>query len=159
MDTRQLRLALIEEKYLTVNVRSHPLAPFREELRRAGFVTSRELRRMPNGAKVKVAGRVILVHTPPTRSGVRVMFITAEDEYGLMDMVLFPRKQEKYARTILSHILCACEGFVQKSGQKGVSILLERIEDFRSKMIKTNCQSLLATWNPEAMNGSKKGPG
>jgi len=130
MDTKQLKLALLEEKYLTVNVRSHPLAPFREELRKAGFVTSRELRRMPN-----------------------------EDEYGLMDMVLFPRKQEKYARTILSHILCTFEGSVQKSGRMGVSILLERIEDFRSKMIKTNCQSLLATCNPEGMNGSKKGTG
>ena len=132
MDAKQLKLALIEEKYLTVNVRSHPLAPFREELRRAGFVTSRELRRMPNGARVKVAGRVILVHTPPTRSGVRVMFITAEDEFGLMDMVLFPRKQEKYARIVLSHILCGFEGFIRKSGQKHISLLLERIEIFSS---------------------------
>ena len=40
MDARQLKLALIEEKYLTVNVRSHPLAPFREELKRMGFVTA-----------------------------------------------------------------------------------------------------------------------
>jgi len=61
-----------------------------------------------------------------------VMFITAEDEYGLMDMVLFPRKQEKYARIVLSHILCAFEGFIRKSGQKHISLLLERIEIFSS---------------------------
>jgi len=131
MDAKQLKLALIEEKYLTVNVRSHPLAPFREELRRAGFVTSRELRRMPNGARVKVAGRVILVHTPPTRSGVRVMFITAEDEYGLIDMVMFLGEQEKYSSTVLSEPLCIFEGKMQRTGKKDVSLLLECVEGFR----------------------------
>jgi len=123
-------LALIEEKYLTVNVRSHPLAPFREELRKAGFVTSRELRRMPNGARVKVAGRVILVHTPPTRSGVRVMFITAEDEFGLMDMVLFPLHQEQNAKRALIHPLCVFSGQVNRSGIKHTSLVVESIYAF-----------------------------
>ena len=142
MDTRQLRLALLEERYLTVNVKIHPLAPLREELRKAGFVTSKELRRMPDDMRVKVAGRVVLVHTPPTRSGVRVMFITAEDEFGLIDMVLFPKKQERYARTVLSHIFCAFEGSVQKSGRRGISILLEKIEALRYM----TSQSLLETY-------------
>jgi len=132
MDTRQLKLALLEEKYLTVNVRSHPLAPFREELRRAGFVTSRELRRMPNGARVKVAGRVILVHTPPTRSGVRVMFITAEDEYGLIDMVMFPAEQRAFAKEVLLEPLCAFEVVVWKEGRRDVSIVIKRVGDLPS---------------------------
>jgi len=131
MDAKQLKLALIEEKYLTVNVRSHSLAPFREELRRAGFVTSRELRRMPNGARVKVAGRVILVHTPPTRSGVRVMFVTAEDEFGLIDMVLFPAEQEKHAKEVLSEPIVAFEGSVRREGRRNVSVVIERVQDFR----------------------------
>jgi len=130
MDSRQLRLALIEEKYLTVNVRSHPLAPFREELRRAGFVTSRELRRMPNGARVKVAGRVILVHTPPTRSGVRVMFITAEDEYGLIDMVMFPEEQEKHAKNVLSEPIWLFHGIVRRAGKRDISLIVEWINKF-----------------------------
>ena len=129
MDARQLRLALIEEKYLTVNVRSHPLAPFREELRKAGFVTSRELRRMPNGARVKVAGRVILVHTPPTRSGVRVMFITVEDEYGLIDMVMFPGEQQRYAAVVLNEPLCAFKGTTHRQGRGDVSVNVEAVED------------------------------
>ena len=129
MDTRQLKLALLEEKYLTVNVRSHPLAPFREELRRMGFVTSRELRRMPNGARVKVAGRVILVHTPPTRSGVRVMFITAEDEFGLVDMVLFPAEQESNAKRVLLHRLCVFYGILRKIGTKTVTIIIQQISN------------------------------
>jgi len=137
MDAKQLKLALIEEKYLTVSVRSHPLAPFREELRKAGFVTSRELRRMPNGARVKVAGRVILVHTPPTRSGVRVMFITAEDEVGLIDMVLFPSEQRAFAKEALSEPLCAFEGVVRKVGRKDASVVIKWIKDLPSAMAKT----------------------
>jgi len=125
MDARQLRLALIEEKYLTVNVRSHPLAPFRDKLKKMGFVTSRELRRMPDGARVKVAGRVILVHTPPTRSGVRVMFITAEDEFGLMDMVLFPSHQERNAKKALIHPLCVFSGQVNRNSIGHASLVVE----------------------------------
>ena len=146
MDSRQLRLALIEEKYLTVNVRSHPLAPFREELRKAGFVTSRELRRMPNGARVKVAGRVILVHTPLTRSGVRVMFITAEDEFGLVDMVLFPDRQKGYARTVLLNPLCTFEGKVRREGRRKVSLTLERIASLTAVLIHFRFGSKM---NPE----------
>jgi len=131
MDAKQLKLALIEEKYLTVNVRSHPLAPFREDLRKAGFVTSRELKRMPNGARVKVAGRVVLVHTPPTRSGVRVMFITAEDEYGLIDLVMFPTEQEKYAKEVLFEPIAVFQGIVRREGRRDVSLVIERIQHFR----------------------------
>jgi len=128
MDARQLKLALIEEKYLTVNVRSHPLAPFRDELKKMGFVTSRELRRMPNGARVKVAGRVILVHTPPTRSGVRVMFITAEDEFGLIDMVMFPNEQKAFAKEVLSQPMAFFEGMVRKESKRHVSLIIERVK-------------------------------
>jgi error-prone DNA polymerase len=133
MNTKQLRLAQLEEKHLTVNVRSHPLRPFREDLNSKGFATSRGLRHKRDGTRVKVAGRLILVHTPPTRSGVRVMFITAEDEWGLIDLVLFPKQQELYARTVLSERICLFEGLVRRVGQGGVSVVIERVlclEDF-----------------------------
>jgi len=86
---------------------------------------------MPNGARVKVAGRVILVHTPPTRSGVRVMFITAEDEFGLIDMVLFPNEQRTFAKKVLSEPIAVFEGIVRKEGRRRVSLVIERVQDFR----------------------------
>jgi error-prone DNA polymerase len=83
---------------MSVFCTAHPLTPIRALMRRAGIITAADLRRTPSGRRVKVSGRVILVHTPPTRSGQRVMFVTLEDETGLMDVVIFPRVQAHAAR-------------------------------------------------------------
>lgn len=122
---RLLELCLAEEECLRVNVRGHPLMPLRPLLTRLGFLTSRELKVAPQGQRVKTAGRIVLVNTPPTKSGRRVMFVTAEDEYGLIDMVLFPRAQRSAARKVLSCPLCAFEGRVRRQG-RAVSLVLDR---------------------------------
>ena len=131
MNRKLLDLVITEERYLSVNVRTHPILPFRDDLNRAGFITSRELRRKKNGERVKVAGRLVLVHAPPTRSGIRVMFITLEDEYGLIDLVLFPLKQHFYAETVLSHMVCLSIGKVRKLGKHDVSVVIEEVKTIR----------------------------
>jgi error-prone DNA polymerase len=34
---------------------------------------------MEDGSRVRVSGMVIIIHTPPTKSGKRVIFLTLED--------------------------------------------------------------------------------
>ncbi len=48
------------------------------------------MRRTRSGATVRVSGMLILVHTPPTKSDKRVMFLTLEDEMGHTVDVLIP---------------------------------------------------------------------
>lgn len=139
MNRRLLDLVLAEERFLSVNVRCHPIFPFREDLNKAGFITSRELRYRRNGERVKVAGRLVLIHTPPTRSGVRVMFTTIEDEHGLIDLVLFPLKQQLYAEKILSNLLCLLTGRVRKLGRRDVSVVIEEVKDVREFYDSRRC--------------------
>jgi error-prone DNA polymerase len=77
---------------------------------------------MPNGSKVRVSGMLILVHTPPTKSGKRVMFLTLEDETGLLDVVVFSRAQSRFAKIILTSEVLTLEGRLQRQGQRGISI-------------------------------------
>jgi|YelNatPaOPRAMG01_1025707.scaffolds.fasta_scaffold12802_2 error-prone DNA polymerase len=127
MDERLLELALIEEEYLRINIFTHPLAPFRKELEELGVIKSKDLASLKGGSNVKVAGRVVLVHTPPTKSGIRIMFITIEDEYGLIDLTLLPEAQKRYSRTLLLNSLCYFEGTLRKYGKRSISITIERI--------------------------------
>jgi error-prone DNA polymerase len=129
MDRRLLDLAWTEEIYLSVNVRSHPVVPFRKDLRKAGFITSKTLKWKQNGERVKVAGRLVLVHTPPTRSGARVMFITIEDECGLIDLVLFSLKQKLYAKKISSNLVSLFTGRVRKLGMSDVSVIIDLVNN------------------------------
>lgn len=109
---------------MSVFCSGHPLAVLRPRLVEEGIVTAKELRRIPSGSRVRVTGLLVIVHTPPTRSGKRVMFITMEDETGLMDLVMFPKAQQDCARPILTSEVVTVEGRLQREGKNGVSILI-----------------------------------
>ena len=110
-------------------ITTHPVAPLRPGLKQDGFVTARELVHMKNNERVKVAGVLVMIHTPPTRSGRRVMFITLEDETGLIDLVAFENVQRRWARSFLLSEFLPIEGIVKKEGpyQNAVSVVIRRV--------------------------------
>jgi DNA polymerase III alpha subunit len=118
-----------EAASMSVFCRDHPLASLRPRLAAGGIVTARDLRRIPSGQRVRITGILVLVHTPPTKSGKRVIFITMEDETGIMDLVAFPRAQVDYAKAIWTSEVLTVEGKLQRQGKNGlsISIVLEKI--------------------------------
>lgn len=117
-------IARNEAESMTVFCHDHPLKGLRSRLAARGVVTAKDLRRIPNGRTVKVTGLLILVHTPPTKSGKRVMFVTLEDETGLIDVVAFPKTQQNHARAILTCEVQTVEGKLQRQGKNGRSITI-----------------------------------
>jgi len=114
---------------MSVFCHAHPLTGLRPRLAAHGVITAQDLRRIPSESRVRVTGILVIVHTPPTRSGRRVMFITMEDETGLLDVVAFPTAQKGYARSILTSEVITVEGILQRQGKDGrsKSIVLERV--------------------------------
>ncbi|MDY6951422.1 MAG: OB-fold nucleic acid binding domain-containing protein, partial [Thermodesulfobacteriota bacterium] len=104
----------------------HIMAPFREDLKEKGFVQSTALKWKPHGDLVKTAGRVIIIHTPPTRSGKRVLFLTLEDEEGLFDLTVFENVLARCAKKVLSSTVLLVEGVINRFGLRGVSIVARR---------------------------------
>ncbi len=118
-----------ERVSMNVYCDGHPLSVLRQYLTQDGFVTAGSLRSIPSGRRVKVAGITVIIHTPPTKSGKRVQFITLEDETGLIDAAAFPNTQEKFAKTILTSEVLAVQGRLHRQGKMGVSvsIVIERV--------------------------------
>jgi len=104
---------LRKDSALKVFARVHPFEALRPYLRAQGFVTAEELKHLPDGTEVKVGGLVILVHTPPMRSGRRIMFVTLEDETGLIDLVITPEAQEKCAKEVVTQEAVFLKGKTQ----------------------------------------------
>ena len=104
---------LRKDSALKVFARVHPFEALRPYLRAQGFVTAEELKHLPDGTEVKVGGLVILVHTPPVRSGKRIMFVTLEDETGLIDLIITPEAQEKCAKEVVTKAAVFLKGRVQ----------------------------------------------
>ncbi len=127
-------IVLNEAESMSVFCRDHPLAPVRGRLTQAGTVPLGDLRRIRSGTRVRIAGLVIILHTPPTKSGKRVMFVTLEDETGLADLVVFPAAQKQYAKTILTAEVLTLDGTLQRQGERGISIsvVMERAVTYLS---------------------------
>lgn len=127
MDKEKLKGLLLEARVMGVSSQGHILEAFRVDLSRAGFITSGALRWKEHESTVKLAGRVILIHTPPTKSKKRVMFLTLEDEEGLSDLTVFANVQQTYAKKILSNPILLVEGQVNRVGLRGVSVVVKRV--------------------------------
>lgn len=118
-----------EASSMSVFCHDHPLAVLRPGLAAEGIVTARDLRRISSGSTVKVSGVLVIVHTPPTKSGKRVIFVTMEDETGLIDVVVFPRAQVDYARSVWTSEVLTVEGQLHRQGKNGrsISIIMDKV--------------------------------
>lgn len=95
----------------------HPMRVLRNQ---PGFMrnhsTAADLKHLPNGRSVQLAGLKSLIQKPPTAKG--VCFVSLEDETGIFNIVLMPDVYERVRTTLhLSNIL-EVKGVLQN--QKGV---------------------------------------
>lgn len=93
----------------------HPLALLRERLERGGITSAASLRALQAGARVRVAGLVLVRQRPGSASG--VTFVTLEDETGVANLVVWQAVAERWRRPLLEARLLAVEGRVQREGE------------------------------------------
>ena len=104
----------------------HPLALLRERLSRKQILAASELRTVPNGRRVKVAGLVTHRQRPETASG--VVFATLEDETGTANLIIWPKVMERQLEVVLGASLMLVEGELQ-SEQGVIHVIAQRIRD------------------------------
>ncbi len=131
VDKRELDLFLTESELMHICTSTHIMAPFREDLKQYNFIQSTALKWKSHGTKLKTAGRVIIIHTPPTKNGKRVMFLTLEDEEGVFDLTVFEDVHARHAPKILASTVLLVEGVVHRFGLRGVSIVARRFWTLR----------------------------
>ena len=118
---------LKEYAVLSLTAQGHIMDFFRPKLPQ-GVLTSKMAALRKEGT-LQVAGLVIRPHRPPTRSGKTVVFLTLEDEYGLVDVTIFEDIYKKYAQTIFNKPLLLVAGEVsQRDPNERVSIIASHIQ-------------------------------
>ncbi len=105
----------IEADYRNVGVTvgPHPLARLRPRLAAEGVVTARALEDVPDGARVAVAGVVIVRQRPGTAKG--FFFLTLEDETGLSSAIVTPQRFEAHKRLLGGAPAMIVEGVLQRT--------------------------------------------
>ncbi|MEO0387628.1 MAG: OB-fold nucleic acid binding domain-containing protein [Pseudomonadota bacterium] len=84
------------------------------------------LDRPPQGAVVTVAGLVLVRQRPGTAKG--VIFITLEDETGVVNVVIWSKIYEAFRRAVVAARLLRVTGRIQRDGPV-VHVVATRIED------------------------------
>ena len=85
-----------------------------------------QLRFVPGGARVCVAGLVLVRQRPGTAKG--VIFVTLEDETGVCNVVVWSKTFETYRRAVIAGRLLRVTGRLQREGGV-VHLIAEHVED------------------------------
>ncbi|WP_332822242.1 error-prone DNA polymerase [Stutzerimonas kunmingensis] len=91
----------------------HPLTMLRNELKARRCQSSRELATIEHGRLVSVAGLVIGRQRPQTASG--VIFVTLEDEFGMVNVVVWRDLAERQRRPLIQSQLLRVDGHLESA--------------------------------------------
>jgi error-prone DNA polymerase len=129
----------VVEDYRSVGLtlRRHPVGFLRDELARMGARRAAALADVRDGARVLVAGIVLVRQKPGSAKG--VMFITIEDETGHANLIVWPSVFEKQRRLILSAGMIGCYGKLQREGEV-MHVVVERLVDFSAMLRSVGCR-------------------
>ena len=95
-----------------LSARHHPMEFFRPSISRDGVLKSSDIATLFSGTKVRIAGCVVCRQRTGTAKG--HVFITLEDEHGLVNAILRPRVYEKYRQIARLEPFIVVEGILQK---------------------------------------------
>ncbi len=125
----------VVEDYRSVGLtlRRHPVSFLRRTLAERGTVRAADLSHRRDGARVSVAGIVLVRQKPGSAKG--IMFITVEDETGHANLVIWPTVFAAQRRLILSAGMIACHGRLQRQDSV-IHVVAERLDDL-SDMLRS----------------------
>ena len=126
----------MEWEALGLNVRRHPLAPYRESLARMGVTASSEVPDSPHGRRVRVAGLRESLQRPPTRSQRRVYFLMIEDERGLLQCTIFEGVHERRGHLLHQSGSFLLAGRVEQDPRRGFSLVVEVVADLTETLLR-----------------------
>jgi error-prone DNA polymerase len=127
---------------LRLSLKAHPAMLLRESLRARGVTEAEQLSQLKNGARVRVAGLVLVRQRPGTASG--VIFMTLQDETHIANVVVWPRVFERFRAEVLGASLCAVDGVVQNESDV-VHVIAERLSDYSPLLAKLSQDDFVST--------------
>jgi error-prone DNA polymerase len=130
--------------YQTVrlSLKAHPMHFLRAHYSQQRFVTAEQLKSLPDGKRLSIAGVVLIRQRPGTSKG--VVFITIEDETGVANLVVWPDLFERQRRIVMGARLMAVHGMVQRDPDSEViHVVAGRLEDHTGMLSHLSDDSLL----------------
>ncbi len=115
---------------IRLSLKAHPVGFLRERLTRAGAVKASAIDAVPDGRRTAVAGVVLVRQRPGSAKG--VVFLTLEDETGVVNVVVWPKVFEQYRPIVMGARMVLIRGRIQRapdSEGRVTHLVAESVED------------------------------
>jgi error-prone DNA polymerase len=115
---------------LALSLKTHPMALLRDAVAALGCRQAAQLTTMKPGARVKLAGLVLVRQRPGSAKG--VVFVTLEDEGGVANLVVLPPVLQRHRAAVIGARLMLVEGRVERQDFGAapiIHVLADRITD------------------------------
>ncbi|MFZ1478430.1 MAG: OB-fold nucleic acid binding domain-containing protein, partial [Sphingorhabdus sp.] len=123
-----------------LSLTGHPMQFLRGAFDHEGILSCAAVNAAKNGAQVKAAGVVLMRQRPGKGNAV---FITIEDEGGIVNILLWTRLMERQRRAVMAARLMEVHGEVQRSKEGVVHLMAHTVIDRTSELTR-----LSATHDP-----------
>lgn len=117
-----------EYKVQGLSSQYHPMQVLRQHISRDGLLKSSEIAKLFSRANVRTASYVVARQAPATARG--IVFLTLEDEDGLVNVIVKPQVHRKYRQLIRFEPLLLVERKLQKRDST-VNIVAQRFMALR----------------------------
>ena len=139
-------LLAMEKEMLGLYISGHPLDEFSDVIKEIVTVYSYDFEvpeeetsnesRLTDGTFVRIAGMVTDIKSISTKNNKMMAFVTVEDLYGQMEVIVFPNVYERFARFLSNDSQIIVEGRISVKEDEQPKILADRIRPLES--IKLN---------------------
>jgi error-prone DNA polymerase len=109
----------------SLSTHGHPMKEIRRQVPDLPKTTSTHLNQKKHGARVTVAGLVLVRQKPPTAKG--TVFSTLEDEFGFIDLILHATVYKAYKAVFMNHCFIQASGILQRDGCT-ISVLVKSVK-------------------------------
>ena len=130
-----------EKEVLGVYVSGHPLESYEEEWRKVISATTADFQVDPevgytkvrDGAREIIGGIIVEKTVKHTKTNQMMAFLTVEDLFGTVEVVVFPRDYEKYRQYLEEDNKIFVKGRVSEEDDKASKLICEKILPFGQK--------------------------
>jgi error-prone DNA polymerase len=111
---------------LRLSLKAHPMSFLRGRVTEARIKSCADLKTCRDGARVSVAGVVLVRQRPGTAQG--VVFMTIEDETGVANSVIWPNVLEQMRKIVMGARLVVVHGVIQRH-EDIIHVVAAKLED------------------------------
>ncbi|TCO68773.1 DNA polymerase III subunit alpha [Marinisporobacter balticus] len=137
----QKNLLMMEKEVAGIYISGHPLSEFEEEIRKVSTINAGELTDMEeneennikDGTYIRIAGMVAHRKNKITKNNNMMAFITLEDLFGSIEVLVFPKIFDKYMHLLQEDGIVMIEGKISMREEEEPKIIADKIAPLLKK--------------------------